>query len=141
MKYPHIKQHDEKDCGDACLSMISEFYGLELSIAKFRSLIHVDNQGANIYGIVNGSKKIGFHADALEGDPKELMNGIKNGEIKFPFISRIVNEDMFYHFIVIYGIKKDKLIVGDPAKEHIIKIPLENFINQWQGQIIVFEKS
>lgn len=141
MKYPHIKQHDEKDCGAACLSMISEFYGLKLSIAKFRSLIHVDNQGANIYGIVNGSKKIGFHADALEGDLKELMNGIKNGEIKFPFISRIVNEDMFYHFIVIYGIKKDKLIVGDPAKEHIIKMPLENFINQWQGQIIVFEKS
>lgn len=48
MKYPHIKQHDEKDCGAACLSMICEYYGLKLPLTKFRNLIKVDNQGANM---------------------------------------------------------------------------------------------
>lgn len=56
MKYPHIKQHDEKDCGAACLCMISEYHGLKIPIAKARSLIKVDNIGANVYGLVDGAQ-------------------------------------------------------------------------------------
>ena len=58
MKYPFTSQHDERDCGAACLSMICEYYGKKLPIARFRELIKVDNQGANIYGIVTGAKEI-----------------------------------------------------------------------------------
>ena len=94
-KFPFTQQHDEKDCGAACLSMISEYYGLKLPIAKFRDLIKVDAQGANIYGLVSGADRIGLDAEALEGTLEELMEGISNGEIKFPFVARIVNEHMF----------------------------------------------
>lgn len=139
MKYPHIKQHDQKDCGAACLSMISEFYGLKLPIAKFRELIKVDNQGANIYGIVTGASEIGFEAEALEGNPDELFKGIADNEIQFPFIARIVSDEMMEHFIVIYQIQKDKLIIGDPAKQNITKIPIQKFVEQWQGNIITFQ--
>lgn len=137
-KYPHIQQHDEKDCGAASLSMISEFYGLKLPIATFREFIKVDNQGANIYGLVTGAGKIGLDAEALEGTPKELFDGIADGEIQFPFIARIVNEQLFEHFIVIYAIDKGKAIVGDPGKSKITKMPVARFLKQWQGQIITF---
>lgn len=139
-KYPFIQQHDEKDCGAACLSMISEFYGLKLPIARFRDLIKVDNQGANIYGLVTGAEKIGLNADALEGVPAELFEGISNGEISFPFIARIVNEQMFEHFVVVYEIKKDTIVIGDPGKSKIIEVPVTRFAEQWQGQIITFSK-
>lgn len=138
MKYPHINQHDERDCGAACLSMISRYYGLKLPIAKFRSLIKVDNQGANVYGVVKGAKSIGLDAEALEGSGEELWEGIENSEIKFPFIARIVNENMFEHFIVVYNIKKGIAVIGDPGKNRITKMPLEQFFDQWQGQIITF---
>ena len=43
MKKIHlIKQHDEKDCGAACLSMILEYYGLKLPMAVIRDAIQVD---------------------------------------------------------------------------------------------------
>lgn len=138
MKYPHINQHDERDCGAACLSMISRYYGLKLPIAKFRSLIKVDNQGANVYGVVMGAKSIGLDAEALEGSLEELGEGIESSEIKFPFIARIVNENMFEHFIVVYNIKNGNAIIGDPGKNRITKMPLEQFFSQWQGQIITF---
>lgn len=137
-KYPFIQQHDEKDCGAACLSMISEYYGLKLPIAKFRELIKVDNQGANIYGLVTGAKKLGFDAEALEGDTDELLEGIENTEIQFPFVARIVNEQMFEHYIVVYGINKGSVIIGDPGKNRTTKIPLTQFADQWQGQIVTF---
>lgn len=81
MKYPHVQQHDERDCGAACLSMISEFFGLKLTVAKCRNLIQVDSQGANIYGIVDESRQIGLEANALEADTiEELMDGIRTRE-------------------------------------------------------------
>ncbi len=139
MKYPHIQQHDEKDCGAACLAMISEYYGLKLTIAKFRDLIKVDSQGANIYGLVTGAEEIELHADALEGTPDELFQGIADNEIHFPFIARIINEEMFEHYIVIYAIKNGIVTIGDPAKPKVIKMPIEVFKEQWQGQIVTFE--
>ena len=141
MKYIHIQQHDEKDCGAACLSMICEAHGLKVPISKTRTAIKVDNQGANIYGIVTGSVQFGLEADALEGNLDELMEGIQNNEIKFPFIARIVNEQLYEHYIVIYGIKKNNWIVGDPGKSKITKMPMEAFGVQWQGNIITFEES
>ena len=88
-RYPFTQQHEEKDCGAACLSMVSEYYGLKLPYARFRDWIKVDEQGANIYGLVTGGEKAGFIADALEGNGEELLEGITTGEIRFPFIARI----------------------------------------------------
>lgn len=138
-KYPHIQQHDIKDCGAACLSMISSYYGLKLSLAKFRSLIKVDNQGANIYGIVQGAKQIGFDADALEGNMDELLDSIKKEEFKLPFIARILTDDGYEHFITVYDIKDDKVTVGDPGKIAITTLDIQTFSRQWLGQIIIFE--
>lgn len=139
MKYPHIKQHDEKDCGAACLSMISEYYGLKLSITKIRDIIGVDVFGSNIYGITKGASQIGLTAKALEGNIDELQKEIEKRKIHYPFIARIINEELYEHFVVIYELRKTEVTIGDPAKEHIIKIPREMFEEQWQNQIIVFE--
>lgn len=143
MKYPFIQQHDEKDCGAACLAMISEYYGAKYTITKFRELIKVDNQGASIYGIVKGAAAIGLNADALEGNTEELLQGIKDNEVSFPFIARIINELGFEHFIVVYDIDTEKNTVktGDPGKFKITVMPLKIFKEQWQEQIITFEKN
>ncbi|MDE6312056.1 MAG: peptidase domain-containing ABC transporter [Lachnospiraceae bacterium] len=138
MKYPHITQHDERDCGAACLSMISRYYGLKLPIARFRSLIKVDNQGANVYGIVTGARSLGMDADGLEGSPDELLEGIQQGEIVFPFIARVLNENKFEHFVVVYQMKNGNVVIGDPGKDRITKMPMEEFFSYWQGQIVIF---
>ena len=140
-EYPFTQQHEEKDCGAACLCMISEYYGLKLPYAQFREWIKVDHQGANIYGLVTGAEKAGFVADALEGSEEELIEGITKGEIKFPFIARIVDEYFFEHFIVVYAMKKGKVTVGNPAKSKICKILITQFMQQWQGEIVTFYPS
>ena len=140
-EYPFTQQHEEKDCGAACLSMISEYYGLKLPYAQFREWIKVDHQGANIYGLVTGAEKAGFVADALEGSEEELIEGITKGEIKFPFIARNVDEYFFEHFIVVYAMKKGKVTVGNPAKSKICKILITQFMQQWQGEIVTFYPS
>lgn len=141
-KYIHIRQHDEKDCGAACLSMIASYYKLKLPISKYRELIQVDNQGANIYGIVTGAEKIGFTADALEGSLQELEEEMQeNQSLNQPFIARIVNQEGYEHFIVVfsYDIQHDRLIIGDPAKMKISEMTRKDFEECWQEQVITFQ--
>lgn len=137
-KYPHIQQQEEKDCGAACLSMISEYFGLKLSISFVRELIRADSYGSNIYGIIQGAEKIHISGTALEGSCDELMEGIVEGSITLPFIARIVNEAAYEHFIVVYRLKPSYVIIGDPAKDKNTRISLDFFCEQWLGQIVTF---
>lgn len=135
-----FKQHDERDCGAACLSMIASHYGLKYPISKYRELTKTDQNGANLYGLCDAAQKIGFQADALSGNMEELLEGVKKGEIKFPFIAHIINEDYMQHFVVVLNIKNNKFIIADPAKGKV-KYTIEQFAELWNGYIVIFEKT
>lgn len=140
MRYPIIRQHDQKDCGAACLAMIASFYGRKLPLVKCRQLIKVDNDGANLYALMQGASEIGLAAEALEGTYEELQEELSCGNIKFPFIARIISEELFEHYIVVYNITGKKVIAGDPAKGKV-SYPVELFRDIWTGYIVSFEKT
>ena len=135
-----IKQHDERDCGAACLSMIANYHGLNHPISKYRDLTKTDRNGANLYGLVDAAQKIGFDAEALSGDMNELLDGINNDEISFPFVAHVITEDAMLHFVVVFGLKNGKFTVGDPAKGKI-KYTIEEFDGFWNGYIVTFKKT
>lgn len=138
MRYLHVKQHDQRDCGAACLAMIAAYYGLKMPLGKYRELIKTDSAGSTIYGIVEGAEKIGFMANGLKGTYDELLKEYTDGNITLPLIAHILKEDGEPHFIVIYEIKKTHIKLGDPATD-IIKMPIEQFLMVWTGYIITFE--
>lgn len=134
------KQHDQRDCGAACLSMIAAHYGLKYPIFKYRELTKTDQNGTNLYGLVDAAQKIGLNADALSGSPEDLQKGVDQGGIRFPFIAHIINEDGMQHFVVVFNINRGKLIVGDPAKGKV-KYSFDAFCSVWTGYIVTFEKT
>lgn len=136
MKY--IKQHDQRDCGAACLSMVASYYGLKYPISKYRELTKTDRAGANLYGIVDGAKQIGLKADALNGSPDELYSAICNGSVSFPFVAHTISTDALLHYVVVVGMKNGKFIIGDPAKGQR-KLTPEEFFDVWTGYIVTFE--
>lgn len=135
-----LKQHDERDCGAACLSMIASHYDLKYPISKYRELTKTDQNGVNLYGLCDAAKKIGFSAEALSGTMEELLDSIQKGEIKFPFIAHIINEDYMQHFVVVLNIKNNKFVIADPAKGKI-KYTFEQFAQLWNGYVVTFEKT
>lgn len=140
IKFPFVIQHDERDCGAACFSMIAEFYGSKLKLESCRNLIKVGPEGASMYGIIIGADKIGFDAEPYESDVSDLLNEVKAGNVKLPIIVRILTDQMYEHFTVLYAINNKNVILGDPAKTKIRKMPLKEFENIWLGQLITFEK-
>lgn len=133
-----VKQHDIRDCGAACLSMVCSYYGLKLPIAKYRELLKVDNDGASIYSVITGANKLNLNAEALTGTREELLIEIENKKIKFPIIARVIIDNYLEHFVVIYNITKNKIIVADPACGWV-KYSYDDFFDIWTGHIITFE--
>lgn len=138
--FKYIKQHDERDCGAACLSMIATYYGLRYPISKYRDLTKTDRNGANLYGLTDAAEKIGFKAEALSGKAQDLLDEIESNKIKLPFIAHIITEDNMQHFVVVYKIKNNKFFIADPAKNKM-KYSFEKFFSLWSGYVVTFEKT
>jgi ATP-binding cassette subfamily B protein len=134
-----IKQHDQRDCGAACLSMIATHYGLKQPISAYRELTKTDKSGTNLYGLVDGAKKIGLIAQALSGTPEELQKSMEKGEIQFPFVAHTVTEGSMLHYVVVYGLEHDRFLIADPGRGKR-RLSREEFFGCWTGYLVMFQK-
>lgn len=134
----HVKQHDEKDCGAAALSMILRYFGAFIPLYKLRENVRVDAEGASIYGVVQAAKMYGIEGDALEGGIEELADSVQKEEVVAPFIARIITPEGYEHFVTIFEVTHQRLIMGDPGRD-VHKITWEEFGYLYAGQIITFQ--
>lgn len=139
-RVPLIKQHEAKDCGAACLSMILKYYGKKIPFATVSEAIKVDRQGANLFGLNDGAKQFGLNATILEGTAQDFIQEVCSDQIKLPAIVRIVNRYAMEHYIVVTKIKGNKVYYCDPG-EGRQSLPLEHFSECFLGHAVTFEKS
>ena len=130
-KFKLIKQHDQKDCGVACLAMVLNHFNSHIPISKLRLMSGTNNQGTSAYGLMQALKSLGFDSDAFQVDSTIW----DESELTFPVIAHVVINQSFLHYVVVYGIKKDRLLVADPAKGKK-EIPIEEFAKEWTGIIL-----
>lgn len=131
MKYKCIRQYDSTDCGAACLSTVLRYYGSKLPIARIRELAGTDRQGTSAFGMVQAAKQLGFDAKGVRGDRSALA-----GDFPLPAIAHIVTKEFFLHYVVIFEITGDKIIVGDPGKG-LVHYTMDEFCKNWSGILIL----
>lgn len=103
-------QHDQSDCGVACLLSLIQYYGGSNSLEKLRELSGTTKQGTTLLGLYQAANQLGFSALGNEADLQAVIDH------KEPLILHVVMEVRLQHYVVCYGFDKDKFIVGDPAK-------------------------
>ena len=130
-KYYCIKQHDITDCGAACLATISKQFGLKIPITKIREVAGTDKQGTNALGVIKAAEKLGFNAKGVRGDQEAFFS-----EFPLPAIAHVVIDGSLLHYVVIHSIKKDEVVIADPAKG-IVKYKPEEFFKLWTGVLII----
>ncbi|MCI8962209.1 MAG: peptidase domain-containing ABC transporter [Eubacterium sp.] len=135
MKYILVRQHDENDCGIACLTMLCRFYKSKISYNKIRKLINCETNGISIEELINGAEAIGFKAKALKGNIIELQEEIRRKKIRFPFIAHTTDSQNTGHYVVIYHLSNKKVVIANPNGS-LEKKSLNAFKQMWTGYII-----
>lgn len=105
-----VLQQDQSDCGVACLLSLIKYYEGTNSLEKLRELSGTTRQGTTLLGLYQAANQLGFTASGNEADIKALID---HGE---PLILHVVIQERLQHYIVCYGYKDSKFIIGDPAK-------------------------
>ncbi|MFX0549366.1 peptidase domain-containing ABC transporter [Hathewaya histolytica] len=126
-----VKQHDMTDCAAACLATACMYYKKEISITKLRDVLGTDIKGTTLKGLEDGANRLGFDTRAIRVDKK----GFKS-KYTLPAIAHVITEEGLSHFVVIHKIKKDKVIILDPAKG-VEKKEIDEFFKNFDGILLL----
>ncbi len=121
-----VKQHDETDCGAACLATVAKYYGKKVSISRIRYYAGTDVKGTSGLGIVKGAEYLGFSCRGMISEAKAIPDSVP-----YPVIAH-VKKDFIDHYVVVYGKRRGKIIVADPD-ESISCVAEEDFRKIWTG--------
>jgi ATP-binding cassette subfamily B protein len=122
-----VMQHDQTDCGVACLLSLIRYYGGIQSLEKLRELSGTNTKGTTLLGLYQAANQLGFTAQGCEADITSL---IEHGE---PIILHVVQENYLNHYVVCYGYDNERFIMGDPGKG-IIYYSQKELEQIWQSK-------
>ena len=126
--FKFIPQHDQMDCGPACLAMISSKYGKQFSLQYLRDIAYVSREGVSVLGITIAAEHVGLDHMVTRPTLKQL----KEFNIPLPCILHWKQN----HFVVLNKIKKSiispKIVykIVDPAYG-FISLSEDKFKNSW----------
>jgi ABC-type bacteriocin/lantibiotic exporter with double-glycine peptidase domain len=105
-------QHDQSDCGVACLANIIRHHGGDASLETLRKLSGTSQQGTTLLGLQQAAQQVGFDAEGLEAE------GIHNlRELTEPVILHVTVEERLQHYVVYYPHQgMANKVIGDPAR-------------------------
>lgn len=127
------RQHDQSDCGVACLQSVISFYGGTKSLEQLRELSGTSKQGTTLLGLYQAAQKCGFQAQGLESGLEWLKT------FEQPVILHVVIDKYLQHYLVCYGYENGQFVIGDPAKG-ITTLSEEELNKIWQSKALLMLK-
>ncbi len=104
-RYPFFEQQSASDCGAACLVMVGRYWGKRFNLNRLRDISNVDRNGASLRGLAVAAESIGFTTRPVKASLDKLA------QQTLPAIVHWEGK----HYIVVYEISRDRVIVADPA--------------------------
>ena len=130
-----LQQYDFS-CGSAAVAtLLTHHYGHPVNEATVfeHMFLHGDQQkirteGFSLLDMKRFLKAHGFEADGFEQPLEKLL------EAGVPAIV-LINENGYQHFVVVKGLRGDRVLIGDPAKG-TRALPRQRFIESWSSGLL-----
>jgi ATP-binding cassette subfamily B protein len=129
-RFPVVRQHEQIDCGPAALLSVLKYHGGNASLAYVRQLCRTDAQGARMFDLVKAAGQLGLKAVGATGEYDDMM------QEKMPCIAHVRFEGGLQHFVVVYRMTAQGLLIGDPANG-LRKISRTCFLRIWPEKAVI----
>lgn len=131
-----IKQQFDFSCGSAAVATLLTFqYNYPVSEqTAFQEMFEngdqakIRTEGFSLLDIKRFLERRGFIADGYELPLQKLA------ETNTPAIV-LISESGYHHFVVVKGLKNDRVLIGDPATG-TRPVPLKSFQAKWEDQVL-----
>ncbi len=127
-RFPFLKQHDQSDCGAACLGMICKYYKMPIGLNRLRDMCNVSRDGTSMAALAEAAETLGFVTRGVRTGYEALM---RTG---LPAILHWKGN----HFVVLYEIFKKKVRIADPGLG-IRTLSREEFEKSWTNMALLLE--
>ena len=130
-----LQQYDFS-CGSAAMATLLTYqYALAMSESTVFDAMYrqgdtqkIRREGFSLLDMKRFLKSLGFEADGFEQPLDKLL------EARVPAIV-LINENGYHHFVVIKGLRGDRVLIGDPANG-TRALSRASFEAIWQGKLL-----
>jgi len=126
MAFPFFRQPDAMDCGPACLKMVAAFHGRSIPIESLRKKCYITREGVSFLGLSEAADSINFRTIGVKISFDKLRENVP-----LPCIVHWRQN----HFVVVHEIRKDKVLIADPAVG-LVKYSADEFVRNWGSTLI-----
>lgn len=126
---PCVRQHNEEDCGAACLATVCARHHAHLPLGWIRHLVGTSREGTTLLGLKRGAEKLGFHAQAAKADAS-VLDDLQ--ALPLPMICHWQG----CHWVVLHGARGDQLLVADPGVG-MRRLSREQFLAGWANGVVL----
>jgi len=123
-----VGQQSEVECGLACLAMVLDYYGCEITLRELRAGFDVGRDGASALTIVRAARQYGMQVRAVS---------LPGSELRYICLPAIVHWE-FDHFLVVERWSPRYVDVVDPARGRQ-RLTRDEFDAGFTGVIIILE--
>lgn len=109
------------DCGPTCLKMVAAYYKRNISVDTIRKKSYMTKGGVSFLGLSEAADSLGFRSLGIKIPFEKLQK-----DVPMPCIVHWRQR----HFVVVYKIKNDTVMVADPALG-LMKYDKETFLRNW----------
>lgn len=127
-QFPFLKQHDQSDCGAACLGMVCKYYKMPIGLNRLRDMANVSRYGTSMAALAEAAETLGFLTRGVRTGYEKLMH------TELPAILHWKGN----HFVVLFKTAKDQVRIADPAVG-IRKLSRKEFEAEWTGVALLIE--
>jgi peptidase C39-like protein len=125
---PYLPQ-SEALCGGAAIAMVMRYWGETGIYAEtFADLVDAGAQGIRGRDLIRALEARGYQATSLEGNLDLVRRTVTAGR---PAVALIEDRPGRFHYVVVVGLRGDRVVVHDPARAPFRIIDSDDFVGAW----------